>query len=390
MEDESDSDDELGVGNATNVAADQVTKSKSRGAYVGQFKVSSHGRLQNKAGRKYWPANRSVYSTATFGKDVKISVHLLVQTLFNDPDLVEWKQGDTVDHMNRNTHDNHRSNLRWASRQLQAENRSKPTPAVNKCCVVEVRCLETGSVTRCSSHREACAMFNLDPGAVARCCSGEYSQTNGYAVKKAGVYETLEGECWAPAEFTGCRVSSFGRVTTFDGQEPYYPSLRNDGYAMFRQHRFPQFVLLAFGFQKPGPDYTVDHIDRDPSNNHLSNLRWASKKLQSNNRKAAAPHCSNFKWQGRRVDQGDWIVYNNLVEAAQKTGVNKRSISDCANPSRRQKTTPGTDGNRYEWRKYVDFDQLDLDGEEWKDANVFEWTGDGKYAGLWERARTSQ
>jgi hypothetical protein len=61
----------------------------------------------------------------------------------------------------------------------------------------------------------------------------------------------------------------------------YKPCLRVDiGEKSIKVHR-----LVAFAFLPNPNNYpTVDHINRDPSNNNLSNLRWASMTLQAENR----------------------------------------------------------------------------------------------------------
>jgi hypothetical protein len=46
----------------------------------------------------------------------------------------------------------------------------------------------------------------------------------------------------------------------------------------------------------PNPENlpTIDHIDRNPLNNHISNLRWASYKTQANNRCMRSNNTSGY------------------------------------------------------------------------------------------------
>lgn len=50
-----------------------------------------------------------------------------------------------------------------------------------------------------------------------------------------------------------------------------------------------QLVALAFIGPQPTSSHTVDHINRDRSDNRIGNLRWASKHLQSRNRNKQRP-----------------------------------------------------------------------------------------------------
>lgn len=65
-----------------------------------------------------------------------------------------------------------------------------------------------------------------------------------------------------------------------------YPFLDRNGYyrVSIRGKRYGVHRLLAMAFiPNPQNKPTVDHIDRNPSNNSLDNLRWADHKEQADN-----------------------------------------------------------------------------------------------------------
>ena len=59
--------------------------------------------------------------------------------------------------------------------------------------------------------------------------------------------------------------------------------------------RAHQLVLELSGQPKPHPDAVVDHIDVDPSNNTLSNLRWIT---QSKNAARPTKHRNKSGYRG--------------------------------------------------------------------------------------------
>lgn len=90
------------------------------------------------------------------------------------------------------------------------------------------------------------------------------------------------------------QVSYNGFVKQFKAAGGYWwdakqPAPNRNGYVVVvdNRERLRMHTLVALAFLGPRPDgCTVDHIDRNRSNNNVSNLRWATKAEQMANRKA--------------------------------------------------------------------------------------------------------
>lgn len=76
-----------------------------------------------------------------------------------------------------------------------------------------------------------------------------------------------------------------------------HPWLENNGYyrVSVRGKRYELHRLLAEAFiPNPLNKPVVDHIDRNPANNSLSNLRWATHKENSDNSKSVDSGLSKY------------------------------------------------------------------------------------------------
>lgn len=167
-------------------------------------------------------------------------------------------------------------------------------------------------------------------------------------------------------------VSSYGRIKSFRQYKTGrilkqhanlkgYMSVNVSG----KQQSVHRFVATAF---HPNPNNlrTVDHLDGNPSNNHVSNLRWASHKQQLETRRK--PH----KRVGRAInricsDTGAVLqTYASIIEAARW----------CTAKNLSTKSETGTNcairyAAKQETRRALGFkwsypDQVLISGEVWK------------------------
>jgi len=180
--------------------------------------------------------------------------------------------GTTVDHINGIRNDNRVCNLRWATRSEQRLN-------------------QVGRRNR--NDRDPDANQDNLPGE-------DWVQVGRYNVSNMGRAQVMRshGNAW-------------GHVFTPK------PSSKNVYAEIGRGNAFHRVVALAFLGPPPDKTYTVDHIDRDPTNNALDNLRWANKHTQSLNQQPGRP----LKALSKRVEVFDtkcnkWITFNSFTEAA--------------------------------------------------------------------------
>ncbi len=92
-------------------------------------------------------------------------------------------------------------------------------------------------------------------------------------------------------EFPNYQISSFGRVKNIERGNILIGSISNNGYQFVSIPNIDQKLkrknlsrLVAETFLRKEDNMTVDHIDRNKTNNKLINLRWATESQQKCNR----------------------------------------------------------------------------------------------------------
>ena len=288
--------------------------------------------------------------------------------------LVRVPGKTTINHIDGVPGNDWPSNLEWADpsdqvRHSYATNQNRKSSAPRQSKPVMGRKVGTDDEwTRYESTRDAARELKLYSGSISQCCKETREQTGGYEFKYEDPVD-LEGEEWRTVKGTKAAVSSLGRFRNSYGVVTT-PAPELDGYVRVtinkKHHPIHNLIAVAFELPKLEGQTTVNHKDRNPSNNRLDNLEWASPSEQvlhsyatNPDRESSAPRQSR-KVFGRKVGTDDeWTMYDSTRDAARKLELHPGSISACCNKENIKQA------GGYEF--YYE-DQMDLDGEEWRDV----------------------
>jgi hypothetical protein len=211
--------------------------------------------------------------------------------------------------------------------------------------------------------------LGIDSGSISRCCSGKQSTAGGFEFTYDLPIEVpvLDGEEWREVH-GGAAVSSFGRFRSTTGVVST-PTPRCNGYVSVRiqgkRHLMHRIVAQAFDLPKREDQNQVNHKDRNPSNNCITNLEWVSVSENVQHSYATNTHRkSNAKKlskpiMGRKIG-AEWILFESSEDAVRRMGVHGGNVSSCCRGVR--KSTGGCEF------KYATPTEVELEGEEWRDV----------------------
>ena len=154
-------------------------------------------------------------------------------------------------------------------------------------------------------------------------------------------------EQWLPIPgFPGYEVSNFGAIKSYKQTKAGKLLTLNKNKKGYLQVRMQdtdgaqttklvhRLVLMVFAPIEGMENLTVDHIDGNPANNNLSNLRWMT--AEENLSRATAQedwgqHCYNYSRKGGAIkityEDGRVEIYPNLMRAVEATGMCKRTLN---------------------------------------------------------------
>ena len=138
--------------------------------------------------------------------------------------------------------------------------------------------------------------------------------------------QEIVNECWRSIDgYINYQVSNLGRVRNSNTGHIMTGTTNTKGYQMVMLskgrntcknctvHRLVAREFLDNPENKP----QVDHIDHDKTNNHLSNLRWATRSENQCNQRKHRDGCSRFKGVSKKKSAKKWtaqIMHNGRVK----------------------------------------------------------------------------
>ena len=345
---------------------------------MGKPQISSHGRYKDSFGVIKTPTpEANGYARVRIQKKSH-PVHRVMAIVFKLP---REEGQNEVNHISGNPSENFLWNLAWANgseniRHSFATNTSRKSNAFKQSKPVLGRKVDsTDEWVKYASASEAARVLKLDSGHIREVVAGKRKKTGGYEFVKAEANEpeSLDGEVWKP--FLTGYVSSMGRykgctgvVSTPSPAANGYSSIGVDGKG-YKTHRA---IGVAFGILESTDDpRDIDHIDGDPSNNCLTNLRAAthSQNIQhsydTNTERRSNALKQSKPVRGRKRNTEEWTTYVSANDAARQLDLKQGNITAVL-----QKRYTHT-GN-YEFEYAEPNEPECLEGEEWRDIEVSE------------------
>ena len=270
------------------------------------YDVSNMGKVRSEyLGRKKicngWK-NRAGYIGIKLTKiinGIKIKKHFRIHQLVAIAFIPNPENKPEVNHLGEKT-DNRVCMLEWATKSENCQHSVKYRRSEGlKTLVINKIDINTNQIIQTYNNWKEVKNDGFSPRNVQYCSDGEAPHHKGFKwqIIDPRNHNSLEGEIWTKLKdsvyeevnkYINYDVSNMGRLKNSKGE--LIGIKNNNGFISIsknnekpKQMRIYRLVLMAFNILNPENKPEVDHIDSNPDNNKLSNLRWANKIEQSTN-----------------------------------------------------------------------------------------------------------
>ena len=263
-----------------------------------------------------------------------------------------------VNHIDRDPSNNNLENLEWCTHKQNMdhayatnENRRSSAEATSK--PVKGRKIGESEWTKYESANDAARQLYLNHGSISQACRNGGGMVSVYYFEFSEPNERplLEGEEWRKCKNGGgAEISNKGRFKDSRGviKTPRPETSRYCRVWINGKNKCLHVLIAEVFLPPPRPDQTeVHHIDHNPSNNRLENLKWVTPSEnvrlshQHDQRKSSAEKRSK-KVRARKVGDTEWTIYNSGMEASRALGIHSCRISDMCHEAQKaaQDLTP--------------------------------------------------
>jgi hypothetical protein len=292
------------------------------------YEISSIGNLRRgKKIRSVTPNKKGYveYHLQDKTRERYTQAHILVaETFIDNPENKPW-----VDHVNRIRHDNRKENLRWVTPLENSKNRkTSKNPSGSRA----IDRLKDGKfLDSWESATVAGRTLNIDNSQITACCRERLDTAGGFQWRYKEQTDH-PGEEWKAIEFRGVRLeaSTFGRIRSERGI--YKGTTYDGGYQCVTGDHFPVHRIICEAFkshERKEGQTMVNHLDSNPSNNHIDNLVWAT---PQENTQHAYEH-GKMKRLKRKIEEFDdngitTQEFDSLTSTAKTYKMAKSSVFD--------------------------------------------------------------
>jgi hypothetical protein len=295
---------------------------------LNNYEVSTFGNIRNSNTKRILKIKNieNGYSIIFLNKKT-YKIHRLVAYGFLD----NLDNKPTVNHIDRNKHNNKLDNLEWATYSEQ-KNHSKNINNNNNRGIWKI-CIETGNkIKKYNTIKEAGNEINLNSNSyknISACALGKTNTAYGFRWQYEE-NEPIENEIWKPFKNEKMKnqnyfVSNLGRIK--NRNRILKKTIDNNGYYNVNDKLI--HIIVANNFiENPNNYNIVNHKDGNKLNNNVNNLEWVTQQMNSihavNNQLR-----KNIKKVVQLNNNKIVKIFNSCMEASKELNVNCRSINKC-------------------------------------------------------------